>query len=456
MLGQKILHKLQKFVDRGIFLPIDLVYADMQEPKGRLSHLALHASLLFAAREGHLCLEKKIINDPELAALIPEGRHYLPKYAEVEDAIVQEIQRLLSYPPKEPNRYNSSSVTEEQNQAIIKALAFPLSLIIGGPGTGKTHTAAHIAMSFSSKIIIAAPTGKAASHLAAKIDRNVTACTLHTLLIEEEEIDAGIVIVDESSMIDPFIFAKLLKAIGPNTHLVLMGDNNQLPAVEGGSIFSDLIASEKIPTTRLTKCMRSDRAEILNLAEKILEGTAEIRPTPDLGFSQNDLSKIYENLWRFVKEKDFSRFRILSTLRKGPLGVDALNQFLHEKFSPSNKPVPILITRNDKKTGLSNGDTGFLEKDLAIFGEKTFNLWELPRFDYAYCISVHKSQGSEYEEVLLLVPDGSESFGKEVLYTGVTRARSALFIDGNPEQMAGALKKHSVKISGICEKIKNN
>lgn len=157
-----------------------------------------------------------------------------------------------------------------------------------------------------------------------------------------------------------------------------------------------------------------------------------------------------------MKEKDFSRFRILSTLRKGPLGVDALNQFLHEKFSPSNKPVPILITRNDKKTGLSNGDTGFLEKDLAIFGEKTFNLWELPRFDYAYCISVHKSQGSEYEEVLLLVPDGSESFGKEVLYTGVTRARSALFIDGNPEQMAGALKKHSVKISGICEKIKNN
>lgn len=454
MFGVKNQSKIQKFVDRGVLLPIDIAYAEMMEPQKRLSKLALHAALLLAAREGHLCLEKKIISDSELASLIPEGRFYLPKYAEIEDTIVSEIKRLLSYPPKDIPDSTYPSATEEQREAIFKALKYPISLLIGGPGTGKTHTAAQIAACYSSKVIITAPTGKAASHLASKIFSEVPACTLHSLLLEEDEIDAGLVIVDESSMIDPFLFARLLASIGEGTHLVLMGDNNQLPAVEGGSVFSDLIATEKIPTTQLTKCMRSDRKEILQLAENILLGTAEIKPNINLGFSNNELPKIYESLWQFVKEKDFNHFRILSTLRKGPLGVDSLNQFLFEKFSSKNERIPILITRNDKQAGLSNGDTGFLEKDLAIFGEKQFNICQLPQFEYAYCISVHKSQGSEYEEVLLLVPDGSESFGKEVLYTGVTRAKSALFIDGNLKQIAIALQKHSEKISGIRDKMK--
>jgi exodeoxyribonuclease V alpha subunit len=156
-----------------------------------------------------------------------------------------------------------------------------------------------------------------------------------------------------------------------------------------------------------------------------------------------------------VKDRDFRKFRILSTLRKGPLGVDALNTILHERFSKQTNEFPIMIKRNDNRTGLSNGDTGILRGDEAHFsGDRRFALHELPPYEYAYCLSVHKSQGSEYEQVLFLIPDGSEAFGKEVLYTAVTRAKLSLDIDGNPTQIAAAMSRSSGKSSGICQKLK--
>ena len=447
MFGQKPFSKLQSFIDRNVLLAIDVAYAELQVQSGDEKELALHAALLAAAREGHLCLEKTIIDDPALSALLPEGRHYLPKYAEVEDKIVAEVKRLLQLPPKDITSFAKT----KQERAIENALMHPLSLVTGGPGTGKTYTATQIVKAFDTSTIVAAPTGKAAAHLIAKLKYPAKGGTLHSLLLGET-LDAKLVIVDECTMIDPFLFARLLSAIGPETSLVLIGDVHQLPAVEGGSVFADLIDSKKIPTTTLSKCFRSDRKEILDLATAILQGNVEDMRTIDLGFSEGNLEKIYQKFWQYVKEKDFSNFRILSTLRKGPLGVDALNRFLFEKLQPTAEEFPIMITRNDRRTGFSNGETGILKGDTAIFGDQQFHLHELPTYEYAYCLSVHKSQGSEYDDVLFLVPDGSENFGKEVLYTAVTRAKHSLAIDGNPEQIAAALRLSSRKISGICDK----
>jgi len=451
--------KLQRLVEQGVLLSIDLAYAATQTDSEE--EAATHAALIALARQGHLRLEKELL-DPALAKLVHEGAA-LPKYEYYEDQIVHHIKRLLAVKTSPKSLPNLSQLTSEQNQALANVLIHPLSLITGGPGTGKTYTAAQIVKALQTTTILTAPTGKAASHLQSQIEGPIHCGTLHSLLgvrgpldyaNEIEPLEAELVIVDESSMIDPPLFARLLASIGPNTRLVLMGDSNQLPAVEGGSIFADLIASNLIPTAKLTQCMRSDRHEILNLASAILNGTTEDIRTLDLGFAEGNVDKIYEKLWLHVKEKDFGRFRILSTLRKGPLGVDALNTFLYEKFAQQKNEFPIMIKRNDNRTGLSNGDTGILQGDKAHFpGDRHFALHELPPYEYAYCLSVHKSQGSEYEQVLFLVPDGSEAFGKEVLYTAVTRAKLSLDIDGNPAQIAAAMSRSSGKTSGIGQKL---
>ncbi|MBS0628668.1 MAG: AAA family ATPase [Verrucomicrobia bacterium] len=452
--------KLQRLVEQGVLLTIDLAYAATQTDSEE--EAVTHAALLSLARQGHLRLSKELFTDPILTKFARDGAA-LPKSEYIEDQIVAQIKRLLLSSPAPKTAPLLSHLTTEQSDALQNVLSHPLSIITGGPGTGKTFTAAQIVKGLQATTILTAPTGKAASHLESQIDHPVRSGTLHSLLEvrgpldyakEVTPLDAELIIVDECSMIDPPLFARLLTAIGPDTRLVLMGDRNQLPAVEGGSIFADLIESNQIPTAELTKCMRSDRNEILNLAKAILDGTAEEIRTIDLGFADKDIESIYQRLWNHVKDRDFNRFRILSTLRKGPLGVDALNTYLFEKFSKITTQFPIMIRRNDSRTGLSNGDTGILKGQTATFSAgQQFSIHELPPFEYAYCISVHKSQGSEYEQVLFLVPDGSEAFGKEVLYTAVTRAKLKLEIDGNAEQIRAALSRSSGKISGICQKL---
>lgn len=459
-----------------------------------------------------------------------KDRHffYLQRNWVFETRFIYHLERLRRSVLEETRHASRSKkeLNDLQKEAVVKALTHSVSIISGGPGTGKTYTAAHIVETYlaslepgeraHSHIVLAAPTGKAAAHLEAGIykqlenHQNIKSGTLHSLLgircsmdfsKEEGYLPADLLIVDECSMIDVRLFSYLLSALKEGTRLVLMGDADQLPSIEAGSVFADLIqaGSEgyELPCTHLQKCMRSDQREILELSQAINEKRVEdvIEKISDglsleSGFEKGDSEEVYKTIWMQIKNhfpppsreepdsgtllREFDRFRILSCVRGGPLGVDALNKRIAQSYSTEAckgmwTSSPILIIRNDYSSGLYNGDVGALvrylgrgglreKEEYAIFwdkqgGVRKFPVGALPAYENAYCLSVHKSQGSEYETILLLVPPGSEVFGKEVLYTAVTRARKHLRIHGNEDSIRKAVGTTCRKHSGIVKRL---
>jgi exodeoxyribonuclease V alpha subunit len=368
------------------------------------------------------------------------------------------------------------------------------------------------------RIIVTAPTGKAVAQLEENVRKNIaaeaslTSGTLHAILgirslqQEEEEtvpLFADLILVDECSMIDVKLFSRLLESVSEGARLVLIGDRDQLPPVEAGSIFADLLEADIFPVTHLVTCLRSERSEILTLARQIREGNQ----AEALSFSNANAaiewidsdhlspSEQLSQLWDRCKERFPSvlqhepdpeqitgktgAFGILSCMRQGPLGVDAVNRYFLERYETlahasdvtGDAPwwvMPIMIIRNDYELELFNGDQGILVRtlspefslrkfhmdDYALFrdrrgGYRQISAPALPPFEYSYCLSVHKSQGSEYDAVLLLFPSGSEQFGREVLYTAVTRARIKVSLSGSRELLERAIGLSSRKTSGL-------
>ena len=492
-----------------------------------------------AIKEGSESLPSEIVDEaPSLSScpmkpICKDGdRFYLQRNWLLETAFLQQVLRLKQAPPllQPQTAFEVESLLNAgQKQAIQASFSNAFVLITGGPGTGKTFTAAHLVKAFLKampseraqkfRIVLTAPTGRAAAHLEAKIKAqidvaaNLRVGTVHAVLgvrpnpdffEEAPYLPADLVIVDECSMIDLPLFHKLLAAIPSGARLVLMGDGNQLPAVENGSLFADLAElSNLLTVVELSKSMRSNQSSILSFAEAVRLGDANAvkailgkndgvvkrvnvenrdarsvidrywdkifhnfsRPAPDLAVNEELLKQLLE-------------FRILSCMRRGDLGVDALNREIALRFyllaQPGDLwPAPIIITRSDAKAGLYNGDVGILVRnivpgssfgqigadDYALFSDSTGAIRRLPayalkNFEYAYCLSVHKSQGSEYEQVLLFVPKGSESFGREVLYTAVTRARKSIEIEISDEVLFSLLHSSSRKISGLNDRMK--
>ncbi len=434
---------------------------------------------------------------------------YLQKNWVYESLFLSHIQRLKNGSAIDlGSSLTMENLNAEQKTAVENGLTHPLSIITGGPGTGKTYTAAQLVLNCLSaleaeqrenfRVILAAPTGKAVAHLEKNILKYITAPfkllsgTLHALLKykidrdrdEETTLLADLILIDECSMIDAALFSALLQAIPTGTRIVLIGDSNQLSPVESGSFFADLVDCSILPITHLKTSLRSESLEILNFAAEIqsgnlcIEGGAVSRI--DLHMQRGSETAFSHALWACV-EKRFPKmsplepvaeellmrndeFRILCCMRQGFFGVDSINQMLVERYrdvSDGWLPIPVLITRNDYALELYNGDVGFLVKRIskesmnyAIFSGKKgevrkISAYALPSFEYAYCLSVHKSQGSEYNDILLLAPEGSEVFGREVLYTAVTRARKSVLFDAFPQVFEKAVRMSSRKVSGI-------
>ncbi len=428
-----------------------------------------------------------------------------------------------------------NQLNQQQASAIQQALTHSFSVITGGPGTGKTYTAGHLIKLFWESldekqkekcvIAIAAPTGKAASNLQRSLQRATAdiedypplqAKTLHSLLgirrstplldKPPPKLVADLILVDECSMIDVGIMAQLFASVKKGARLVLLGDPHQLPPVEAGSLFSDAVTVLKqnddysVHVTDLKTCLRVELQEMIDFATTINQGLAsqalellnQKKETSALKRLSFDLEK--EN-WRALQDRllshaqtlfpsprvvsnhpeeileAYNQFRLLSPLRKGPFGVDEMNQRLFHKMVQKVRREewfvsPIMVTSNDYKMELFNGEVGVLlrrrshdlqikEGDYAIFPAnqgnsiRTIPAILLPKYEYAYCLSVHKSQGSEFDRVLLLLPEGSEVFGREVLYTAVTRARKKLEVWGPEDVLSQTLSKTSSRTSGI-------
>lgn len=402
-----------------------------------------------------------------------------------------------------------SKLLPHQKEAVRKALDHTITLITGGPGTGKTYTAGCLIHTLYSslsveqrknfRIALAAPTGKAASHLLQSISSGLaldaalmSSSTLHMLLgispytsESKLKLSQDLILVDESSMIDIRLMVALLKALKPGARLILLGDHRQLPPVEPGAPFADMIRyrsslqDSSLHPARLNVCLRADLREINDLAEAIDQGDERavfnclsaghssvkggILPDAthfgDIVESLADMFPPLAILGDYPDPHALKAFRVLSSIKKGLWGVDSLNQALHKALLArvprgQTPAIPILLTANDHQLKLYNGEVGFLLKDRAFFPIPD-GLWRevpakiLPRYQYGYCLSVHKSQGSEFDKVVVMLPNGSETLGRAVLYTAVTRARRGVEIWHEEDALRDTLAAEQPRLSGL-------
>lgn len=479
------------------------------------------AKLISLSRQGHLCatfdeLGEAIASFTSPSIMRDQNRFYLQKNWVYETLILKHIQRLRNLAP--PSFFDRSLFKEklellcekkllaQQGLAIGSALNSCLTLICGGPGTGKTYTASQlVSLLLASvnkekkkhfRVCLSAPTGKAAAHLRSALSLEessfVETSTLHRLLkLQPQEnrlflhriIDADLVIVDEASMIDVPLLAHLLDAISDRTLLVLMGDPDQLPPVEAASLFSEMASSFGM---FLQKSLRTEEAHLQKLSAAIQQGD-ESEMVHILSSTHSSLvhlswdfdytlaQKLYDQIEPLLSwekpdpQKSIEKYqhcRILNALRQGPFGVDHLNERMFQLLQQKKQKgqwwaVPILVTVNDPRSGLYNGTSGVLigqqMKDaIAYFpdeskeGIRSFPM--PPSYELAFCLSIHKSQGSEFEEVIALFPEGSENFGREALYTAVTRSKKVLQIAGRYEILQKMIKNHCRKRSGFLER----
>ncbi len=396
---------------------------------------------------------------------------------------------------------------EEQREAVKMAALHGLFVLTGGPGTGKTTTINEIIRYFISRgmaVLLAAPTGRAAKRMTETT--GYEASTIHRLLeisssSEEEDVrferndqnplEEDVVIIDEMSMVDISLMHALLAAIAPGTHLILVGDQDQLPSVGPGSVLRDIIASEAFPCVRLTRIFRQDDAsDIVVNAHKINHGEpiSLTNKSRDFFFmGRTDVNVIISNIIRLIRDRlpnyvnaDPFDIQVLSPVRKGLLGVERLNLILQEYLNPPS-PDKAEKTYGDRKfrvgdkvmqirnnyqlvweirgrnnipvhtgTGIFNGDMGII-KEVNEFASTLTILFDENRIvDYpfgcmdelelAYAVTIHKSQGSEYPAVILPLLSGPHMLmTRNLLYTAVTRAKSCVVILGKEETVNGMI-----------------
>ncbi len=472
---------------------------------------ALLAKLMESARAGHLCLHQKealfspLIEDvnPEtewLSALIGrwQERYYLQRNWVIESGVIRELKRLMSKDVKPLDPVKLEGLYPEQQRAANLFMRETIAILTGGPGTGKTHIIGQcidlFLNSLSGLIAVAAPTGKAVRQLKEKLSgqqsERLSIGTIHALLglktsedvlWHKKTLAAEVVIVDECSMIDAPLWAALLKAVKTGARLILVGDAQQLPPVETGTLFADLCTyfAEHRPTgyAPLTTSIRAQTPHLLTWTDALRHGQlpADLPccETLDLPNFVDRFPKPHPHLptWDALFEQQ-RQFRILSCVRQGPFGVETINEAISRAMrllfrGGDHWPIPILITKSDYDLEVFNGDLGFLIKrsgspyleasDKVVFsgkkGQRILPAATLPPFEYAYCLSVHKSQGSEYDEVACLVPPGSEAFGREILYTALTRARRDVTFFGKRETLKICLERSAKKESGLIDRL---
>ena len=461
-------------------------------------------------------------------------RLYLRRYWNYQQRLAVALRQKAS-DSRPPDRDKAGT----QAAAIDSAVANSLTIISGGPGTGKTTTVLPILTHLLQKpgnerlrVALAAPTGKAAARLEETVRMGldglncpeevkrrvpVSASTVHRLLgvrgnsvyfrhDRENPLPFDLVVIDEASMVALPLLCKLFDALPEAARIILLGDRDQLASVEPGAVLADMVDAAASPgsplgnaVVTLEKNYRfSEQSGIHHLCGAVRRGEADqavgilrAQSHPDLlSFEPNEpremATRFSEAILRgfsaCAAEKQpavalarLKSFRVLSALRRGPFGVEGLNRKIEEILrdaelvpphtAASYAGKPVLITQNDHQLQLYNGDVGILLPDLET-KENPEQLWawfigkentlrrfapaRLPQHEAAYAMTVHKSQGSEFDRVLFILPgEDSPVLTRELIYTGLTRARSQVELWWNESVFVTAVARRAERNSGL-------
>ncbi|SPN73867.1 Exodeoxyribonuclease V alpha chain,exonuclease V subunit alpha,exodeoxyribonuclease V, alpha subunit,Uncharacterized conserved protein (DUF2075) [Chlamydia serpentis] len=363
---------------------------------------------------------------------------------------------------------DSCVLSEEQNFVFNKITQKCFSIVSGGPGTGKTFLAAQLILSLVKqepklRIAIVSPTGKATSHIRQILIRYnicedmVTIQTVHHFLQEYayrgySSID--VLLVDEGSMVTFDLLHSLVQTLKGyekdgklySSSLIILGDTNQLPpiGIGVGNPLQDLVAQFPENTFFLKASHRVKTDEVHQLAQSVLR--REVVPFLPL-LSISSVIKMLRN--RFVESLDCLEMRlcVLTPMRYGPWGFLNLNKKIHQGLAKSHPDllIPIMITSRYDTWELFNGDTGWLclkTQKLHFPQREPIDSGAISQYTYNYVMSVHKSQGSEYDEVIVIIPRGTEVFGIPILYTAITRAKHKVSIWADPDTLHRIVKKY--------------
>ena len=462
----------------------------------------------------------------DFVPLILDGhdRLYLRRYWEYEQQLAQAIASRTSASPSKGKKG-----TDLQEVAAKKAVSCDFTVITGGPGAGKTWTVMRILKLLLDqpegdklRIALAAPTGKAAARLTESVRavrETFAATTIHRLLgylpgspyfrhDAENPLSFDVVIVDEASMVDLALMAKLVAAVPPQARLILLGDRDQLASVEAGSVLADICAAAEAAAPNeplhgsvvaLTRNYRfAETGGIYRVSNAINSGDAEAaiaalreggevewQPLPNATKLGGALRERIVDGFRPSLETDdplealahLQKFRILCAVRQGPFGVENLNAIAEEVLADAGllaprrgcyRGQPIMVTQNDYNLALFNGDSGVILPDPEANGElrafflsadgklRRFLPSRLPVHETAFAITVHKSQGSEFARVLLILPENDTPIlTRELLYTGLTRARNAVELWASEAVLRAAIARRVTRSSGLRDALRS-
>ncbi len=388
------------------------------------------------------------------------------------------------------------NLSTEQLAVLEQIFSHRIAIITGGPGTGKTTLVRSISTIFEAmgkRVMLAAPTGRAARRLAEVTGRN--AATIHRLLgynfIEggflrnrDDPLQADAVIVDEASMVDAVLMYHLVDAVPMSAVMVLVGDVAQLPAIGPGNVLSDMINSARIPVFALSKIFRQDQeSAIIVNAHKVRDGQFSVDGPSDLinaggdfyFIEQGDPERVAVQIGQLCSEELPRKFsfdpildiQVLTPMHKGPVGTINLNHMLQKILNP--QPVLVETTGNAFKTGdkvmhlinnyqkeVYNGDIGVVrgfdrqktELTVDYYGRAVrYDAAELDQITMAYAISVHKSQGSEYPAVIMpLMTQHYVMLQRNLLYTAMTRGQKLVILIGTQKALRIALKNDKPRL----------
>lgn len=398
---------------------------------------------------------------------------------------------------------NEISLTSQQQSAVKAALTSKVSVLTGGPGTGKTTTLRMIIQALHSQectFALASPTGRAAKRLS-----EATGCpasTIHRLLgftqdgtfafDEDAQLDADIFIVDEASMLDLMLFNNLLKAIPPESHLMLVGDIDQLPSVGAGNVLHDVIESDIAHVTRLSAIFRQGAGSmIIENSHRINQGQYPITDNQSSDFyyfGEDDPQKAAELLVDVVKNRLPGRFgfnpmediQVIAPMYRGAVGVIALNESLQRELNGDPRMAEkklagrlfrvgdkVMQTRNNYDKEVFNGDIGRIygideeDQSLEVVIDNRFVYYEWSEAEeltHAYCISTHRSQGAEYP--VIVIPVTTQHYmmlQRNLLYTAITRARKMVVLVGSRRAIHMAVDNNKVaeRYSGLLHRLRS-